>query len=320
MLCLYLYFVILIFVNSKTFQFGSDSFITLCISTLSNCYPFKVTTSIGEILIFNTDEMNRTLSISPTLKREYQLGRKYNYLFYSGVYISEDIYIKDTDIILQSMKCMLVERGFESSIYKGLIGIGMMQSSFTHKVTVIDTLINSNYNIGKQYSIGKKQLILGDEIKNNIKRCSIKAFQSNYDTISCFIKEIAYKEKNSYRIEKDGYKLEFNSEFEPILAPEEDFKRLREILVQEHGCSEGLVNRDFKCFSCKDKEIDEMKDDTIYFMIENWSIKYKVKDLFKNNIFQIQYASWDAYWIFWKNYLDEHMITVNKDSNYILFN
>lgn len=225
--------------------------------------------------------MNRTLSISPTLKREYQLGRKCNYLFYSGVYISEDIYIKDTDIIFQSMKCMLVERGFESSTYKGLIGIGMMQSSFTHKVTVIDTLINSNYNIGKQYSIGKKQLILGDEIKNNIKRCSIKAFQSNYDTISCFIKEIAYKEKNSYRIEKDGYKLEFNSEFEPILAPEEDFKRLREILVQEHGCSEGLVNRDFKCFSCKDKEIDKMKDDTIYFMIENWSIKYKVKDLFK---------------------------------------
>ena len=145
MLCLYLYFVILIFVNSKTFQFGSDYFITLCISTPSNCYPFKVTTSIGEILIFNTDEMNRTLSISPTLKREYQLRRKYNYLFYSGVYISEDIYIKDTDIILQSMKCMLVERGFESSTYKGLIGIGMMQSSFTHKVTVIDTLINSNY-------------------------------------------------------------------------------------------------------------------------------------------------------------------------------
>ena len=36
-----------------------------------------------------------------------------------------------------------------------------------------------------------------------------------------------------------------------------------------------------------------MKDDTIYFMIENWSIKYKVKDLFKNNIFQIQYASWN---------------------------
>ena len=119
MLCLYLYFVILIFVNSKTFQFGSDYFITLCISTPSNCYPFKVTTSIGEILIFNTDEM---------------------------------------------------------------------------------------------------------------------------------------------------------------------------------------------------------KDDTIYFMIENWSIKYKVKDLFKNNIFQIQYASWNAYWIFRKNYLDEHMITVNKDSNYILFN
>ena len=134
MLCLYLYFVILIFVNSKTFQFGSDSFITLCISTPSNCYPFKVTTSIGEISIFNTDEMNRTLSISPTLKREYQLGRKYNYLFYSGVYISEDIYIKDTDIILQSMKCMLVERGFESSTYKGLIGIGMMQSNLLIKL------------------------------------------------------------------------------------------------------------------------------------------------------------------------------------------
>lgn len=320
MFCLYLYSVILIFVNSKTFQFVSEYFITLCISTPSNCYPFKVTTSIGEILIFNTDEINRTLSISPTLKRDYQLGRRYNYLFYSGVYISEDIYIKDTDIILQNMKCMLVERGFESNSYKGLIGIGMMQSSFSQKDTVLDALINSNYITGKQYSIGKKQLILGDEIKNNIKRCSIKAFQSNFDKTSCVIKEIAYKEKGSYRIEKDGYKLEFNSEFEPILAPEEDFKRLREIFVQKHGCSEGLVNRDFKCFSCKDKSIEEMKDDIIYFMIENWSIKYKVKDLFKSNIFQIQYATWNAYWIFGKNYLDEHMITVNKDSNYILFN
>lgn len=160
MFCLYLYSIILIFVNSKTFQFVSEYFITLCISTPSNCYPFKVTTSIGEILIFNTDEINRTLSISPTLKRDYQLGRRYNSLFYSGVYISEDIYIKDTDILLQNMKCMLVERGFESNSYKGLIGIGMMQSSFSQKDTVIDALINNNYITGKQYSIGKKQLIL----------------------------------------------------------------------------------------------------------------------------------------------------------------
>ena len=85
-------------------------------------------------------------------------------------------------------------------------------------------------------------------------------------------------------------------------------------------CSTQESSRKVQYIICQQKVIDELTDDLIYFFIDDWNIKFKIKELFLGNVFQIMSVTWRKNWTLGNILIDNHLITVDKNNGIIYYN
>ena len=306
--------------------------IPLCIEDASTCYPFKLSTSSSEILILNGSRYNN--SFNPLQSKElyisYNYGRKHNGQYIFGNNVKNHIFIKDTNVSLLRHKFSIIDSGLSDNVnYRGILGFGYDFTESGNETSLFAKLINNNYISNPVFSYGKKSLILGDTVKLNnnskiYKLCPIEEGETFWSLIKCKVESVIYSGKKRHKIFSMNQSIRFNIEHHEIYAPLFFYDYLLDNIffkyIKNNICRENINPIGDRYISCDTKHIELIEKDLIYIFIDNWNIKLRIKELFRDDVFLIFRAEWNNDWVIGHILMDNNIVTVDKKKNKLYWN
>lgn len=307
--------------------------IHICIGEKDNCFPFMISLLTNEILVFSSNFIkggyNSGLSES-SFFMDNDSSTFYKDDLVNGKYGFDRFFIKGTNVTLSLIKFFLVEGGLPiPDGYFGIIGLNFDAKNSENETTLLSFLIMDQYIQDNLFTIGKFKLSLGNEnIAKSLgkihKKCRILKKSRLFELPSCQVNSVVYSRYKSsvFSDISDAY-IFFDVTVDWIVSPSNFYKLLMievfEPYIATHLCTSNEIRHEYSQITCENQAIQEMKNDLIYFFISNWNLKYKISDLFINSKFQIVSQERQNDWIFGRFYLDDNIITVDKNSHSIYF-
>ena len=318
------------FLNVKTYN--GHYVIDLCFGEPPNCYPLQLSTSINEILLLSGEYYEGSFepSQSKTYKESFGLKKEYNKLYLVGKYCHDTVSLKDTQIILPNFRFILINSA-QPFPYIGVLGIGNDYTGYGMDTNFIGSMIKQGYLDHPVYTFGKKNFILGDDIELNsemkfYKTCNLTNDQERWGLSRCNVNSVIYNGQNNYFIDNEKHSVRFDIDFNEIYCPSSFFKVLEKDIFGKYISEEWCISEDNnkyyhrRTIKCYKEVFDKMKNDTIYFFIDKWSIKVKLGDLFENESLQIVQENWNQDWILGHVIMDKNSVTIDKQNNILYYN
>ena len=345
-LCLLLCSIIFPNTNQQTIQIRNENhnnvsptnsqfIISACIGNPKQCFPFLVTTYLQHTIVFSKDfvpfgfDYKKSKTYHNT---NITLGHRYGAWYISGHYIFDTLSFLNKDIEIPNFKMILVNYGFKSDDYYGVLGLGNDYTMYDGDSNFILKLLNNKYITYKTVSISYKSLYIGNDpfqlhklYEHNVKRtCDLNA---SSDLFYCFTenamiyndKEVLYKENKQ--------RLYFNTQDYHIYVPFDFFFYIVADIFYTpftvDDCkeiTEPETNSVFiKCNENGMKFADKIK---IIIFIDKWSLTLDLKSLFNSKgesfIMKSEHVKND--WMFGNIILNKYLISFDKENNKVIFN
>ena len=309
---------------------NNNYLIPLCIGTPPQCFTFKLSTSLNEVIVLNGRVYNNGYyprSDSKTYFDLYSLKKEYHHETIQGFYFSDSIFINHEIIRINYFKMIMINSGVNFTNFSGIIGLGNDYTEYGNQTNLMAMLFKENYVSYPVYTIGKGNFIIGDDIskKKNYKYCHLNSDKERWGLATCNINSVMYHSKGINHIEEyTRTKVRFDIDFNEIYCPSEFFEFLtkevfRDLLFEE-WCAVNKENYALRTIVCYKEAIDTFKNEVIYFFIGNWSMKLRVKELFIKGKFQIFHGNWNQDWLFGNIVMNSNSITIDKGNNKLYFN
>lgn len=304
----------------------------ICIGEKTNCFPFMISLLTNEILVYSSNFIkggyNADFSGSSFFMNDNS-STFYKDDLATGKYGFDQFYLSGTNVGLSLIKFFLVEGGLPvPEGYYGIIGLNIDSTNIENETTLLSFLILDKYIQNTLFTIGKFKLSLGNEnIASSLgkfhKKCKIHKKTRIFELPSCQVSSVMCSIRKNVFSDISNANIFFDVTIDWIVSPFHFYKLLLtqvfESYFEAHLCSSKEIKNKYSQITCDFQAIQEMKNDLIYFFISNWNIKYKISDLFINSKFQIVSEEKETNWIFGRFYLDNNIITVDKNTHSIYF-
>lgn len=309
---------------------NNNYLIPLCIGTPPQCFTFKLSTSLNEIIVLNGrvyDNGYLPRMDSKTYFDLYSLKKEYNSQNFQGFYFSDSIFISNKSIRINSFRMIMINSVLNFTNYSGIIGIGNDYTQNGNQTNLLAMLFKEEPTIYPVYTIGKGNFIIGDDLSNKklYRYCYLNTDKERWGLTACNINSVMYHSKKINHVEEyRKTKVRFDIDFNEIYCPSDFFEFLikevfRQLLLDE-WCAVNKENYALRTIVCYKDAIEYFDNEVIYFFIGNWSMKLRVKELFIKGKFQIFHGNWNQDWLFGNIVMNSNSITIDKGNNILYFN
>lgn len=296
----------------------------VCIGTPPLCLPFKISLVTSDIIVLNGKVYKGGYepSLSSTASLSNRLNIIYNGDFVVGQGLFDNISIEGTNITLKTVQMILVDTGIVRDNFYGIIGLAEKDYDC---LPFMGELYKNKYVTQQMYSIGQKQFIIGGQITKEFEKfskfCSNNIREDKYPLCrvnSAFL----YNDKEKLLVfDEEVKEVLFDLDFSYIFVPQKFYVKMVQTFFGRrffnNDCSEILTEYPLRRIECNNQAIEDMKNCSLYVFIYNWNIKFKFKDLFIDNQFQLANANWKRGWTFGTTFLDQKIITIDQTNNHI---
>ena len=229
--------------------------VTVCISKLTNCFPFKLSLSVKQVMVLDGEnypggyKSNESESFK---KIDVSLGKPYNDDYIYGRYGKDTIYLNNTDIAIENFQFIIIEKGIKQNNinFFGVIGIGYVYEYIDKDSGLLDKiLLNADFKPNcKNLSLMKTKMLIGTELKSIldisknkvIKKCKIVQ-DSSYDGLFACKIQSSFIYDTDYRFVEyifDEQKVKFSVEQKDFYVPLDMYNFVKDIILPKKGNTE----------------------------------------------------------------------------------
>ena len=267
---------------------------TVCIGKPKQCFPFQLSTSLRQTMVFSTDIT--PLGYQPEKSVTYRqsntkLGQPYGTHYILGSYFYDTLTIESLNMEFKDFRIVLAEEGIKSNdVFYGVLGLGNGYKAYDTETSFLSLLFNSDLIKYKTISLSNKHFYIGNnpiEIQklytHKTKReCNLNLSSDRFQCATKNVmlyndKQVLYSEleKNLY-VEIDQF---------PIYAPVDFFSFLISNIFDTPfsmgDCKEVYhVNNKNTGIQCNEKGREFANRIKLMFFIEQWSVSFNLKKLF----------------------------------------
>lgn len=305
--------------------------ITLCLGKRDNCFPFLISTSITESMIIGRRKLKpENYKTFTKLSENINIGI-YKGRSWTGYEVKDLININNTDIEINDYKFIFVKNGLYLEKYHGIIGLGNSYKRSGIESDFLGLLTEKGLIDKSIFTFGNRKLFLGSapdfpfttKLPKICKTRDKKYINPTY--FFCIIDVVIYQGRKEMLLDDSSDQIRFNLEQYEISCTQAFYKLLIEKIftpyIETKLCQEIKAKAKFleSYIICEDKVIEELGDDEIFFIIGKWSIKFKIKELFKNKKFLITFNESIDNWVFGLVLGKYYFVTLDKENHVAVF-
>ena len=341
---IFFHIIITLFIksNQQTYKITNENnslntfIITVCIGKPKQCFPFQLSTSIRQTMVFSTDitPSGYQPDKSETYRRtNTKLGQPYGTHYILGSYFYDTLTIEGLNIEFKDFRIVLAEDGIKSNnVFYGILGLGNTYRAYDTDISFLSRLFNSDLIKYQTISLNNRHFYIGNnplEIQKLYTRKTKREcdLHISSDIFHCYTKNVMlYNDKEILYTELEK-KLYVEIDQLPIYVPVNFFSYLVSNVFNVpfgNGDCKEVYHLSNKGTGIKCNEIGREFANNIklIFFIDQWSMSFNLKNLFDSNgeLYIMKADLFVNEWRLGQIVLNKYFISFDKENNKMVFN